>query len=104
VRATAAHPGYSATNLQSHHASPLMNRLMRVSNRVVATSAEFGSRPTVHAAVEDIPGDSYIGPTGFQGLRGAPGPNKRSAESKDAEAALRLWEISEERTGVTWPL
>jgi NAD(P)-dependent dehydrogenase (short-subunit alcohol dehydrogenase family) len=104
VRAVAAHPGYSATNLQSHHANPLMNRLMWVSNRVVATSAEFGSRPTVHAAVADIPGDSYIGPTGFRGLRGAPGHNRRSTESRDAAAARRLWEISEERTSVGWPL
>jgi len=104
VRATAAHPGYSATNLQSHHANPLMNKLMWLGNRIFATSAEFGSRSTVHAALADIPGDSYIGPTGFQGLRGAPGPNPRSAESKDAAAARRLWEISEQRTGVTWPL
>jgi NAD(P)-dependent dehydrogenase (short-subunit alcohol dehydrogenase family) len=104
VLATAAHPGYSATNLQSHHANPLMNRLMWISNRVIATSAEFGSRPTVHAALAELPGDSYIGPTGFQGLRGAPGPNPRSKESRDADAARRLWDISEERTGVTWPL
>jgi NAD(P)-dependent dehydrogenase (short-subunit alcohol dehydrogenase family) len=104
VRATAAHPGYSATNLQSHHANPLMNKLMWVSNRVIATSAEFGSRPTVHAAVADVPGDSYIGPTGFQGLRGAPGPNSRSKESREVDAARRLWQISEERTGATWPL
>jgi hypothetical protein len=81
-----------------------MNAAMWISNRVVATSAEFGARPTVHAAVADIPGDSYIGPTGFQGLRGAPGPNPRSRESKDAAAAARLWEISEQRTGVVWPL
>ncbi len=104
IRATAAHPGYSATNLQSHHANPLMNKLMWIGNKVVATSAEFGSRPTVYAALEDIPGDSYIGPTGFQGLRGAPGTNPRSKESKDADAARRLWEISEQRTGITWPL
>lgn len=104
VRATAAHPGYSATNLQSHHANPLMNKLMWVSNKLVATSAEFGSRPTVYATLEDLPGDSYIGPTGFQGLRGAPGPNPRSRESRDADAARRLWEISEQRTGITWPL
>jgi NAD(P)-dependent dehydrogenase (short-subunit alcohol dehydrogenase family) len=103
VLATAAHPGYSATNLQSHHANPLMNKVMWVSNRLVATSAEFGARCTVHAALADVPGDSYIGPTGFRGLRGAPGPNPRSRESRDADAARRLWEISEERTGVSWP-
>jgi NAD(P)-dependent dehydrogenase (short-subunit alcohol dehydrogenase family) len=84
--------------------SELQRRLTWIGNKVVATSAEFGSRPTVYAALEDIPGDSYIGPTGFQGLRGAPGPNPRSKESRDADAARRLWDISEQRTGVTWPL
>lgn len=104
VLAMAAHPGYSATNLQSHHANPLMNKLMWVGNKLLATSAEFGSRPTVHAAVADLPGDTYVGPGGFQGVRGAPAPVGRSREARDAEAARRLWEISEERTGVTWPL
>ena len=104
VRATAAHPGYSATNLQSHHANPVMSKLMWLGNKVVATSAEFGARPTVHATLADLPGDSYIGPTGFRGLRGDPGPNPRSSESKDAAVAARLWDLSEERTGVTWPL
>lgn len=104
VVAHAAHPGYSATNLQSHHASGLARRLMAVANRVVATSAEFGSRPTVHALVADLPPDTFVGPSGFQGLRGAPGPAKRSAQARDADAARRLWELSEQRTGVTWPL
>ncbi|MGA8256188.1 MAG: oxidoreductase [Nocardioides sp.] len=104
VVAHACHPGYSATNLQSHHANPLMNKVMWLSNKVIATSAEFGSRPTVHAVVAELPPASYIGPTGFQGLRGAPGSNKRSAQAHDHDAAARLWTISEERTGVTWPL
>lgn len=104
VVAHACHPGYSATNLQSHHANPLMNRLMWVGNKVFATSAEFGSRPTFHAITADLEPNSYIGPTGFQGMRGAPGPNKRSVQARDEHAAARLWQISEERTGVTWPL
>ncbi len=104
VVAHACHPGYSATNLQSHHANPLMNKLMWVGNRLIATSAEFGARPTAHAVTADLPPASYIGPTGFQGLRGAPGPNPRSKQSQDADVAARLWAISEERTGVTWPL
>ncbi len=103
VQAHSAHPGYSATNLQTHHANPLMNKVMWIGNLLIATSAEFGARPTVHAVVADLPGDSYIGPTGFQGLRGDPGPNPRSAESRDAEVARRLWELSEERTSTSWP-
>jgi NAD(P)-dependent dehydrogenase (short-subunit alcohol dehydrogenase family) len=103
VVAHACHPGYSATNLQSHHANPLMNKLMWIGNKVIATSAEFGARPTVHAITADLPPDSYIGPTGFQGLRGAPGPNPRSAQARDADVARRLWELSEERTGTSFP-
>lgn len=103
VVAHACHPGYSATNLQTHHANPLMNKLMWVGNKVLATSAEFGARPTFHAVTADLPPDSYIGPSGFQGLRGAPGPNPRSREARDADAARRLWEISEERTGTAFP-
>ena len=104
VVAHACHPGYSATNLQSHHANPLMNKLMWLGNKVVATSAEFGARPTVHAGTADLPPNSYIGPSGFQGLRGAPGSNPRSAQARDADAARRLWKVSEQRTGTSFPL
>ncbi|KRB77817.1 oxidoreductase [Nocardioides sp. Root190] len=104
VVAHGCHPGYSATNLQSHHANPLMNKLMWVGNKVVATSAEFGARPTFHAITADLPPDSYVGPSGFRGLRGAPGINQRSKEARDADAARRLWSVSEERTGVAWSL
>lgn len=104
LTAHAAHPGYSATNLQTHHANPLMNKLMWVGNTVIATSAEFGARPTVHAVVADLPPNSYIGPTGFQGLRGAPGPNPRSKQARDADVARRLWDLSEQRTAVSWGL
>ncbi len=44
LRAMAAHPGYAATNLQSHHANPLMNVAMWFSNRLVARSAAFGAQ------------------------------------------------------------
>jgi NAD(P)-dependent dehydrogenase (short-subunit alcohol dehydrogenase family) len=104
VRATAAHPGYAATNLQSHHANPLMSRLMWVGNKVMAVSAAEGARPTVYAAIEDVPGNTYVGPTRLGGMRGAPGPVDRSDQAKDAAAARRLWDLSEELTGVTWPL
>ncbi len=104
VRALAAHPGYSATNLQSHHANPLMNRLMAVSNRLLATSAEYGARPTYAAVTEDHPGDTFLGPTRLGGSRGPIGPNSRSAAARDQAVARRLWELSEERTGVRWPL
>jgi NAD(P)-dependent dehydrogenase (short-subunit alcohol dehydrogenase family) len=104
VRALAAHPGYSATNLQSHHANPWMSRIMAVGNRLIATSAEYGARPTYEAVTGDHPGNTFLGPTRLRGSRGPIGPNRRSQAAQDAEVARRLWDISEQRTGVTWPL
>jgi NAD(P)-dependent dehydrogenase (short-subunit alcohol dehydrogenase family) len=104
IRATAAHPGYAATNLQSHHANPLMNKLMWVGNKVMATTAAEGSRPTVYAATQDVPGNTFVGPTKLNQMRGAPGSVPRSAEAQDAAAARRLWDLSERMTGVSWPL
>jgi len=104
VRALAAHPGYSSTNLQSHTGSGLQNAVMAVTNRVVAQSAEMGALPTLYAATMDLPGDSYVGPGGLQEMRGHPAIAGRSSAALDDATAARLWELSEELTGVTFPL
>ncbi|MGH9270908.1 MAG: oxidoreductase, partial [Ilumatobacteraceae bacterium] len=72
VRALAAHPGYAATNLQSHTGNPVAKALMAVSNRVIAQSDERGALPVLYAATADLPGGSYVGPDGFQEARGHP--------------------------------
>ena len=104
LRAVAAHPGYAATNLQSHTGSALQGVLMRVGNALIAQSDEHGARPTLYAATQDIPGDSYVGPDGFQEWRGHPTLVGRSDAARDMETARRLWERSEELTGVSFPL
>lgn len=104
VRALAAHPGYSATNLQSHHANPLMNGVMWIGNKVIATSAAQGALPTLMAVGDDLPGDTFVGPTGLGNMRGAPGPNPRSKEAQDPSAAALLWEWSEDLTETSFPL
>jgi NAD(P)-dependent dehydrogenase (short-subunit alcohol dehydrogenase family) len=100
VIAVAAHPGYAATNLQSHTGSGLQNTLMAVTNRALAQSAEMGALPTLFAATQELAGASYVGPGGLQELRGHPALAGRSHAAWDAETARRLWEISEELTGV----
>jgi NAD(P)-dependent dehydrogenase (short-subunit alcohol dehydrogenase family) len=104
VIATAAHPGYAATNLQFHSGKRAGDMLMGLGNRVFAQSEEDGALPTIYAAVEDIPGDSYAGPSGLLEMRGAPKLVGRSAAAKDADVARRLWDVSEELTGVRFPL
>ncbi|MFI9341180.1 oxidoreductase [Streptomyces sp. NPDC052773] len=104
VRALAAHPGYAATNLQSHAASRVSRLAMALGNRLFAQDDAAGALPTLYAAVEDIPGGSYAGPDGLAGMRGAPTLVGRSAAASDPVAARRLWEVSEELTGVRFPL
>jgi NAD(P)-dependent dehydrogenase (short-subunit alcohol dehydrogenase family) len=103
LRSVAAHPGYAATGLQSHTES-IQDRLMSLGNRVFAQSAAMGALPTLYAATEDVPGAAYVGPDGLLEQRGHPHLVDMSGAAKDEDAARRLWEISEELTGVTFEL
>jgi NAD(P)-dependent dehydrogenase (short-subunit alcohol dehydrogenase family) len=107
AKSIGAHPGYSATNLQG--VGPIMEgswpaRIgMMLANRLIAQSAASGALPLLYAAVApDVNGCDYIGPTGFQGMRGAPGKVRSNAESYNEEVAAKLWAISVELTGVTY--
>jgi NAD(P)-dependent dehydrogenase (short-subunit alcohol dehydrogenase family) len=101
VRAVAAHPGYANTHLQSHTGSRVNHLLMNVvGNRLFAQSDEQGALPTLYAATQDIPGDSFVGPDGFMEQRGYPKLVGRTKAAQDADAARRLWTLSEELTGV----
>jgi len=104
VRSLAAHPGYAATNLQSHSGSRLMEFAMgSLGNRILAQDAAAGALPTLYAATADLPGNTFVGPSGFAGLRGAPAPCPRSRAARDPETARRLWQVSETLTGVRFP-
>jgi NAD(P)-dependent dehydrogenase (short-subunit alcohol dehydrogenase family) len=103
VRATAAHPGWSATNLQGRTGDRLKNGFMTVGNRVWATSAEEGARPTLFAATADIPGNSYVGPGGLLEMRGTPALVGRTVSASDPDTAKQLWSASAELTGTDFP-
>jgi NAD(P)-dependent dehydrogenase (short-subunit alcohol dehydrogenase family) len=99
----AAHPGYSATNLQLS-GPPLQERIfLRIANRLIAQSAEIGALPILFAATyPDLAGGSYVGPDGPGEMRGYPTLVQPSDRAKDAELADRLWQISERLTGVRY--
>jgi NAD(P)-dependent dehydrogenase (short-subunit alcohol dehydrogenase family) len=101
LRSVAAHPGYSATNLQSHTQS-IQDQLMGIANRLIAQSAAMGALPTLYAATVDLPGAAYVGPDGLFEQRGHPKLVDMSGAAKNADAARRLWEVSEELTGVRY--
>ncbi|MGY1736723.1 oxidoreductase [Geodermatophilus sp. SYSU D00684] len=103
VRAMAAHPGWSATNLQGRTGNRLKDAFALLGNRVVAQSAEQGALPTLFAATADLPGGSYAGPDGLGELRGYPTLVGRTAAASDPDLAARLWTASARLTGVDFP-
>jgi NAD(P)-dependent dehydrogenase (short-subunit alcohol dehydrogenase family) len=102
--ATAAHPGYAATNLQFHSQRRAIDLISAIGNRVLAQDENGGALPTLYAAVADIPGNSFAGPSGFLEWRGAPKLVGRSAAAQDIDVARRLWTVSEELTAVRFSL
>ena len=103
-KAFAAHPGYAATNLQSHTDS-FQDRVMELTNRVIAQSAAMGALPTLYAATAPgLPGGSFLGPDGFLEQRGHPKIVRSNARSYDETTAAALWDLSEVLTGVTYSI
>ncbi|MEY8014847.1 MULTISPECIES: oxidoreductase [Mycobacterium] len=102
LRALAAHPGYSHTNLQGATGRKLGDAVMSAATRVVATDADFGARQTLYAASQDLPGDTFVGPR--FGYLGRTQPVGRSRRARDAATATALWDLSEQLTGVKFPL
>jgi NAD(P)-dependent dehydrogenase (short-subunit alcohol dehydrogenase family) len=102
VRALAAHPGYSDTNLQGHSAGRISGALMTLGNRFMATDADFGARQTLYAASQDLPGDTYIGPR--FGQTGRTQPVGRSPQARNTTTAAGLWALSEQLTDTKFSL
>lgn len=95
--ALAAHPGWTATNLQAH--TGLFSSL----NPILAQKPEMGALPTLYAAAApDVAGGDYYGPDGFFEMRGYPVKVRSNARSHDQAVAEKLWKISEEMIGVEY--
>ena len=99
LTSVAAHPGYAATNLQST-GNKLDDLFMKVTNTVIAQSDAMGALPLLYAATMDLGGGAYVGPDGIGEQRGHPKLVGMSGRARDEEAARRLWDVSEELTGV----
>jgi NAD(P)-dependent dehydrogenase (short-subunit alcohol dehydrogenase family) len=101
LRALAAHPGYSHTNLQSQTGRRFGNAVLSLGNRL-ATDADFGARQILYAASQDLPGDTFVGPR-FQ-MWGRTQPVGRHSWARREDTARRLWELSEQLTDTKFPL
>lgn len=107
LKATAAHPGYAATNLQSQGTAlggpKVEGWFMKLGNGVMAQSAADGALPTLRAATD--PGAStgdYYGPRGLFEIAGPPVKVGCTARARDEADARQLWERSVALTGVDY--
>ena len=104
VSALAAHPGFVASHLISNGNSfgPL-SRIATVAYPLVSQGPGEGAWPTLMAATADLPGGTYVGPSGLAELQGPPRVVRSTSLSHDVDAQRRLWEISERTTGISYP-
>jgi NAD(P)-dependent dehydrogenase (short-subunit alcohol dehydrogenase family) len=108
VEGLAAHPGYSATGLmgtgRNHgNAGDRMRWTASILQAVFAAvgqPAELGAHPTLMAATADLPGSTYVGPDGWLQMRGRPEIVSPRALARDRETRRKLWQLSENATGV----
>ena len=105
LTSTMAHPGVSATGLvvdpQGMGANPVVRVAAPWVMRVIFQSAAAGASPILFAAVAAEPG-SYTGPRWLREMRGPVGPARRSELAQDQELASRLWQVSQDLTGVDY--
>ncbi|HZC93418.1 MAG TPA: short-chain dehydrogenase, partial [Mycobacterium sp.] len=102
--AAAAHPGVSNTEL-TRNLPPLLGRVFSVVEPLVAQDAAAGALPTLRAATDPaVHGGQYFGPDGIGEMRGHPKVVASSKKSHDSERQRRLWTVSEELTGVVYPV
>jgi NAD(P)-dependent dehydrogenase (short-subunit alcohol dehydrogenase family) len=108
TRAMAAHPGWSATNLQTSGRGVTggpWKRIYDLANRIVAQSDAMGALPTLMAATSPTAvGGGYYGPSGIGEVKGLPTQVTPSKAARDPEVARRLWTVSEELVKVSYPL
>lgn len=107
VRAFAAHPGFAGTHLAANgqygRSSGGIATIVDAGVRAVSQSAAAGAWPTLMAATEDLPGNTFVGPSGPGQMSGSPRIVGRSKLARNENAARVLWEISEETVDLRYP-
>ena len=102
--AVAAHPGVSNTELTRNTPAALRAPVTWLAP-LLTQKAEMGALPTLRAATDPaVVGGQYYGPDGIGEQRGYPKVVGSNAASHDVEAQHRLWAVSEQLTGVVYPV
>ena len=105
VQVHVCHPGASRTNLIATSASTFNKILWSVLSRIVAQAAEQGAWPEVMCATEEgLKPETLYGPTKRAEMVGPVGECQLDACALDRDGAAKLWAVSEQKTGLNWPL
>ena len=102
ISSIAAHPGISRTDLLTNAPGERSAQgLARTWLWFLFQPAAQGALPTLYAATspQATPG-AYYGPDGFSETRGYPTLAKVPLQARDTAVAARLWNVSEQLTGV----
>jgi len=106
VMSNAAHPGYARTDLIPNGPGTVGVKgvLAKIFGSFMSHSAADGALPTLFAATSPAAApEGYYGPNGFYELKGPVAPARVFPQAKDGGVARKLWAVSEQLTGVTWP-
>lgn len=105
IQSIAAHPGVAVTELVARGPGLDSEQGRQwAANRDRMQTAAQGAIPTLYAATApEARGGAYYGPTGEQEISGPLGLATIPAAASDAESAARLWTVSEELTGASFP-
>lgn len=104
IESIAAHPGVSRTDLLFNSTGRWdLNRMFRTFLPFLFQPAEQGALPILYAATShQARGGGYYGPDRMGETRGHPAPSKVPPAAENRAAAARLWQASEEMTGVAF--
>ncbi|WP_298889468.1 hypothetical protein [uncultured Serinicoccus sp.] len=83
------HPGWVVTNLQNASGHARVDRLVTMASRPLAMTAAQGAAAVLFSLTQPLPPGSYVGPDGWQHLRGRPTLIRRSARALDRGEAAR---------------
>lgn len=107
VRALAAHPGFAGTHLAANgqYGRPGggIASILDATVKAISQSAAAGAWPSLMAATDDLPGNTFVGPSGLNQMVGTPRIVGRSKLARDERAAKKLWEISEATVDLRYP-
>jgi NAD(P)-dependent dehydrogenase (short-subunit alcohol dehydrogenase family) len=100
----AVHPGVSITNI-AQYGTDFKSRFVKAVGRLMFQDDAMGALPTLYGATApEVRGGEYIGPGGWGEMGGYPKVVQPRPQALDEQAGRRLWAVSEELTGVVYPV